>query len=542
MLIRAAVVAVSLLASLIVTVAPSERVAAVSTWFVAPWGDDAGPGDESTPYRSVSRAIRAAGSGDTVVLRGGVYRESVDVEGKQVHVRSRDGERAVLDGSRVVTEWDLVDGLWVATGWTRQFYAEPPGEAVSSSNRLAGYPDQVFMDEEPLAQVLARDEVVPGSFYHDNDTDEIWVAEDPTIRTVSASDMRYGFFFDDAHGSTLTGITVRRFATEQRDMAAVRAYSNGIVLDDVVIEQNARKGLSAIGDNIVVRDSRVVDNGYLGVHGHKVDGLVVERSAVLGNNRAGFDDFHSAAGIKITESRGITVRDSDVSYNDGPGIWADLDVEFVTLIGNLVEHNRRAGIEIELSTNVEVLDNVALDNGEAGIWVIESRSVRIAHNASLGNQNAIEVEEGPRREVSTVRVMNNIMGLPASGSRGLLDVNDWTAERSASDMGVTADYNAYWIPPDAATTNLSRWARWPQDFAFSSDLDTHTQASGQDANSVFSTQTVNPFVRDPATMDFSGPGTLRRGDALPRSAAAAMGVDEGERLRIGPTGPVQRRS
>lgn len=539
---RAVVAVVLLFASGAVSTLSSVSVSAASTWFVAPWGDDAAAGDESSPYRTIGRAVSAAGSGDDVILRGGVYRESVLIHNKQVHLRSQPGERAVLDGARVVRDWDASGSLWVSTDWTREFAVEGPGGPVSWDNPVAGRPDQVFMDEEPLAQVTSPDQVGPGSFFHDIARDEIWVADNPIIRTVSASNLPYGFFFDRAHGSTLTGVTVRRFGTEEQDMAAVRAYSNGIVLDDVVIEQNARMGLSVIGDGVVLRNSRVLANGYLGVHGHQVDGIVVERSAVLGNNRAGFDEFHSAGGIKITESTGITVRDSDVSYNDGPGIWVDLDVEFVTLIGNLVEHNRRAGIEVELSTNVEVLDNVVLDNGEAGIWVLESRHVRVAHNASLRNQNAIEVEEGPRREVADVWVTNNIMGSATEGSRALLDVNDWTAERSGLDMDVSADFNAYWVPADSAVDALSRWALWPQMFEFAPDLETHQRLSGQDANSLLSTDDMNPFVRDAATMDYSGVGTLRRGGALPKSAASALGVDEGERLRIGPTGPVQRRS
>lgn len=539
---RAVFVMVLMVASIGVSVQPNAPVHAASTWVVAPWGDDDAAGSSASPYRTIGQAVQSAASGDTVVLRGGVYRESVLIRNKRVHLRSQSGERAVLDGSRVIDNWDASGALWVSTGWTREFSVESPGGPVSQANAIAGRPDQVFMDEEPLAQVSSRVEVGPGSFFHDAVRDEIWVADNPVMRTVSASNLRYGFFFDRAHGSTLTGVTIRRFGTEERDMAAVRAYSDGMVLDDVVIEQNARMGLSVIGDDTVLRNSRVLANGYLGVHGHDVDGIVVERSAVLANNRAGFDDFHSAGGIKITESSGITVRDSDVSYNDGPGIWVDLDVEFVTVIGNLVEHNRRAGIEIELSANVEVLDNVVLDNGEAGIWVLESRQVRVAHNASLRNQNAIEVEEGPRREVAGIRIMNNIMGAATEGARALLDVNDWTAERSASDMGVSADFNAYWIPSDSAVDTLSRWALWPRMFVFASDLDGHRRLSGQDANSVFSTDHVNPFVRDPASMDFRGVSTLRRGDALPRSTALALGANEGERLRIGPTGPVRRHS
>lgn len=406
---------------------------------------------------------------------------------------------------------------------------------------MAGYPDQVFLDGRPLTQVLQLVEVGPGTFFHDTEADQLWLGDDPAWSLVEASRYRFGFVFRDAGGSVLENITVRRFATEARDMAAVRAYTDDISIIGVEVSSNARMGISAIGVGIRVVDSRILDNGYIGVHAERASSFVLERSAVLRNNREDFDPFHSGAGVKLTRSSGVTIRENDISWNRGPGLWTDLDTRLVTIVRNLIEGNRRAGIEIELSSEVNVLSNVSLDNGEAGIWVLESQNVQVLHNASFGNVNGIEVEEGPRREVRDVRIMNNTLGDPASGTRALLDVNDWTEERSATEMGVTIDYNAYWLAPDQRGDALSRWGQWPDGLVLSNDLSQHQAATGQGRNSRVQREEQNPFARSPFAGDYRGFDWLVVGAPVTGSAASQLGIPPGGQRRIGPVAPVERR-
>lgn len=47
-------------------------------FYVSPDGNDKNPGtDPSKPARSINRVLRMTGSGDTVMLRGGIYHELV---------------------------------------------------------------------------------------------------------------------------------------------------------------------------------------------------------------------------------------------------------------------------------------------------------------------------------------------------------------------------------------------------------------------------------------------------------------------------------
>ncbi len=527
----ALVTALALLAGLVAL--DASPASAATTIYVAPTGSDSNAGTEAAPYRTIKRAVQVAQSGDTIILRGGVYRESVQIYGKALRIESAPGERAVMEGARAVTGFVASDGDWYAGGWTTEFRTTS-GPFLHPDRPEAAYPDQVFLDGTPQKQVLSRSEVVPGTFYHDTAADRLWLGSDPTGRLVEASDLSYGLYFNNADGSRLTNVTVRRYATERADWAAVRVHSDNVVLDGVTVELNAFNGLSVMGEVIIVRNSKFSDNGYSGIVGHLSKTVVIERSAIVGNNKEKFDAHHSAAGVKITTSEGLTFRENDVSRNDGPGIWTDLDVKYVTVVGNLTERNGRSGIELELSSYVNAIGNVSQGNGETGIWVLESQHVSVYHNALYRNRRDIWVEEGPRAEVDTVRIRNNVFGEGRDRSPALFNVDDWTEERSAEDMKVLSDYNAFWLPPGSPTSNISRWARWPQSLAYATTLDQHRANTGQDINSVWSTAATNPYVRDAASGDYRTPPGTKLGVPVYGSMATQLGVPSGTRLPIGP--------
>ena len=68
--------------------------------YVSPTGNDStATGSIAAPYRSINSALAAARPGDTIVLRGGVYREgaNVRVRAPNITIKSSEGEWAVID-------------------------------------------------------------------------------------------------------------------------------------------------------------------------------------------------------------------------------------------------------------------------------------------------------------------------------------------------------------------------------------------------------------------------------------------------------------
>jgi len=108
---------------------------------VAPWGDDGNEGTETAPFRSIQRAADVLAPGQTCVIRGGRYRETVTL----AHSGSPDqpitftaavGEEVIIDGT------DPINTAWTSADGRRH---ETPLESPT---------DQVFFRDQ--AMVLAR--------------------------------------------------------------------------------------------------------------------------------------------------------------------------------------------------------------------------------------------------------------------------------------------------------------------------------------------------------------------------------------------------
>ncbi|MBT3292198.1 MAG: DUF1565 domain-containing protein, partial [Victivallales bacterium] len=69
--------------------------------FVSPTGDDGAMGTRKAPLRTLAKAVENVQPGDTITVRGGVYREAVllegvkGTEGKPVRLQAAKGESVV---------------------------------------------------------------------------------------------------------------------------------------------------------------------------------------------------------------------------------------------------------------------------------------------------------------------------------------------------------------------------------------------------------------------------------------------------------------
>jgi hypothetical protein len=77
--------------------------------------DEPGWGYPAVPLASLSRACAQAKRGETVVLRGGVYREPLRPESDGVTFRAMQGEKVVISGADLIKDWRREsDGHWSA--------------------------------------------------------------------------------------------------------------------------------------------------------------------------------------------------------------------------------------------------------------------------------------------------------------------------------------------------------------------------------------------------------------------------------------------
>ena len=136
-----------------------------ATYYVdanSPVADDGNPGTETQPWRTIGKAASRVQAGDTVLIKEGVYRETV------ILTRSGTGEnpitfaaypghegKAVINAAQPVTAWTLCTGPDDCSGnsnWSHIYYADVAGF-------VGGHPD----DEFGIRQVFQHGERLPRS-------------------------------------------------------------------------------------------------------------------------------------------------------------------------------------------------------------------------------------------------------------------------------------------------------------------------------------------------------------------------------------------
>lgn len=529
--------------------------APIDARYVAPGGSNRSDGSREQPWRTVEHAVEASPDGSVIVLRAGEYKESVRIVAKQLTLQSAPGEEVWFDGSIPVENFvPTGSGLWRADDWTAApERLDPDSHLLSHDRPESGWPDQVFLDGEQLQQTPALADVGEGTFFVDPEADTLYIGSDPTGHQIRASTLGWALYFDHADGSRLLGIGVRRYATPESKLAPIRIHCDDAVVENVVSEDNAYAGISVIGRGNTVRQSTMRRNGQLGVQARYADGLYLGRSLLEDNNTQGFEQTQQAGGAKVTASRGIQLEDNLVKNNAGAGLWMDQSVYGATVLRNATVRNERSGIMVELSAEVLVAGNVSTLNGVNGVYVLESSDVRVFNNALVQNGAwNLWVLDGDRTssdpassdfdrrfpspdqrisfDVHRVTVRNNVIADDAEStgrSRALLGVDDVSGDRSARQMGVTSDNNAFWRRSAASSDDFSTWAAYPQPVQRSATLKAHQKATGQDRSSRYSQGGVNPYVVGDGAL--LRPGTTgwqqHGGSPVPEDVRTALGVD-----------------
>ena len=137
--------------------------------YVSPTGRrDPAAGTKAAPLRTIAKALLVAPAGLAVVLRAGMYHESV-TSTKKVTIQNYPGEGVWLDGSSPVSGWKADGATWRHDNWTTRFDASVGYSKGATDGTSAGWqwvnpsypmasshPDQVYLDgSAPEAGVVA---------------------------------------------------------------------------------------------------------------------------------------------------------------------------------------------------------------------------------------------------------------------------------------------------------------------------------------------------------------------------------------------------
>ncbi len=241
---------------------------------VAKSGNDANPGTQAAPLRTIQHAAQLAQPGDVITVHEGVYRERItpprggESDQKRIVYQAAPGEKVEIKGSEVVKNWEKVqDHLWKATIPNSFFGGFNPysdllhGDWFNAKGR-PHHTGAVYLDGEWLAEAARRDDVLnppqgtPLWFAEvDNDNTTIWaqfVAVNPNEARVEIN-VRRTVFYPEKPGInfiTVRGLTLRDAATPWAPPTAEQIgligthWSKGWIIENNVVSHSICSGIA----------------------------------------------------------------------------------------------------------------------------------------------------------------------------------------------------------------------------------------------------------------------------------------------------------
>jgi hypothetical protein len=182
----------------------------------------------------------------------------------------------------------------------------------------------------------------------------------------------YGAILDGQHLRTTSfsarygakPVTVKNLTIENFTRFGIQGAS-GWVLENNEVRNNRGDG---VGLGSLNRNNYVHHNGYGGmVSGFGLSGMVVENNEIAFNNTDSIRDEPEAVG-KMVAVQGVDYHHNWVHDNYTNAIYCDISCYGLNIHHNLVERNAKIGIEVEISYDSAIHDNVLRGNG-----IVDSR-------------------------------------------------------------------------------------------------------------------------------------------------------------------------
>jgi trimeric autotransporter adhesin len=478
---------------------------------VAPNGRATGSGSASDPLASLGGAVVRARSGDTIVLRGGVYHETVSVS-KKVTIQAWPGEAVWFDGSVVVGDWVSDGGVWRRDNWTFEFDSSPTYTRGAGDNQQAGWgfvnenypmaahPDQMWVDGVRMRQVGSRGEVTAGTFFHDEGANRLYLGSNPVGHEVRASALQRALRVT-GDGTVVRGIGFRRYAPSVPDIAAVIAEATNVTFEHVAILESATTGFSATRGNVTLRRMWVADSGMLGVHGNHADNLTVVGLLSENNNVERFNSSPVAGGMKVTRLQKVTVRNSVFRDNAGTGLWFDESVYDIRVTGSQMLNNDKHGVSLEISAKGLFADNLVMNNGGDGVKLNNISDVRMWNNTFSGNVQTLRIAQDDRRHgdgspgvdprypndpnmtwvMGPVELRNNVFAAAGGGAQCLVCAVGYA---TAAEMRIDADNDVYHRSSTSSPRHVVRWSSGRSSDDWFTSLNEFQSRTGQERSGV----------------------------------------------------------
>jgi hypothetical protein len=306
------------------------------------------------PGENLPGIVNANPPDTTFCFSSGTYRMTSYVIPKNNDAFIGLSSGAILNGSQLLTSWTQSGNNWVAANQP-QLIPQTSALCATSTSTACQFSDALFLDNTPLTRVMTLSAVVPGTFYRDYASKQIYVADNPTGHTmeVIVSSLPFLAVGTGAGGVTVEGLTIEKFAGNAQ--GAVQGSATWTIQNNEV-RLNHGDGIEADGK---VLGNYSHDNGDFGLEGgYATAAMDVENNELAFNNWA---NFANGGGAKFEYATNLVVRNNYSHDNNGAGLHTDGDSANVLYEYNHTKNNLNFGIEHEISWEAIIRYNLLED-------------------------------------------------------------------------------------------------------------------------------------------------------------------------------------
>jgi hypothetical protein len=434
-----------------------------------PEASDDNPGTDELPLRTINRAAQRAQPGDTVLVRGGVYRERVAPvrggrEGQPIVYLAAARETVIIKGSEIwQPQWEKVDeklpifraaiepAMFATAGFNP--FRTPLKGAPNRQRLTLG---QVFVDGHPLREVDSVEALAatPGLWMVEGDGTRVLVhfppgsaAADQRLVEISTrsrifAPLQRGLGYIHVKGFTMEHCANQfpeRFWESDSPQAGALGCRAG---HHWLIEGNTVRFAKSIGIDCgyegrrdldgrqptpqntghhVIRSNRVTDNGCCGIAGMRSFGTKIVGNVIERNNW----NHHTApeiGGIKVHYFIGGRIEGNLIRDNDAHGLWVDNVYRNARIMRNVIAGNHGDGIFVELGEGPLLVDNNVIANTRPGylkqdtrgdgFYTHDASGITFAHNLVFGSHRFgsfhLRATGRARAAASRITLVNNV--------------------------------------------------------------------------------------------------------------------------------------
>lgn len=374
--------------------------------YVATNGNDTShAGNIRTPYATLAKAYDSSNAHDTILVRGGTYRQGniIIKPSKPVRIIAYPGEIPVFNGATKVSDWTTEDNFKYSS-YSAIPVTDGSGIAFTSGQNLTGagdgkLPDQAWVGAKQLKQVQTKGALQEGMFYVEGSRLYV-MASDANKGNLEVSSLR-NFINIQAPGTKIEGIKVTRYSNSANDYGVIKISptADKTLLKNVIVSNTSFIAVTIAGNSdlnigTTLKNVTISYSNWMGVNPTYTDNLTFDRVYIHNMNQWGEFSYSPQSGaIKTSRTHHTKVLNSQIRNNKGHGIWFDQSNYDAQIAGNVIADNLGSAVFFEISDDLLLINNYIRTppNGDRAVKLAGSSGLKLINNTILGGSDPVGI-------------------------------------------------------------------------------------------------------------------------------------------------------